>query len=120
MRIPEPLRSQVVEGRLAAMEVPPRDTDNRAFVIIRPVGGATTLEESLRMARVSGSIEKASGFVVSHTEYDADRLEGWDYDIGQVDHARVEVEELAGAEALLLDWGYDPTQLQPYNQTDAP
>lgn len=102
------------------MEVPARCSNNRAFVSIQPVGGATTLEESLRVASVRGSIEKASGFLVSHSEYDAERLEDSDYDIGRVDHARIEVEELAEAEALLVDWGFDPSQLQPYYQTEAP
>ncbi len=92
----------------------------RSFVEVRPRGGAPTLEESLAAARKSGSVPRADGFDVVHVEYDATALDGWDYDVGRVTHARASVASLDEVERVVASWGFDAAALRPHHQTDAP
>lgn len=92
----------------------------RAFVEVRPQGGAKTLEASLSAARDSGSIPKAHAFAVAHVEYDVTALDGWDYDVGRVTHGQATVASLNEVELLIESWGLDPADLRPYHQTGAP
>lgn len=117
--MPEPLRRQVSEGRSVAVEVPAA-SGRRAFVVVRPQGGAASIEESFRRAQAEGAVPVAESFVVGHYEYDATRLDGWDYDIGRTCHGEARVATVDEAEAVLRDWGFDASDLKPYHQTDAP
>ena len=87
---------------------------------MRPEGGARTLEESLLLAKVHGAVPVADGFIVGHYEYDAERLAGYDYDIGQTCHREARVRSVEAAEVEIAHWGFDPTLLAPYHLTDAP
>jgi hypothetical protein len=120
VRIPEPLRSQVVEGRHAAAEVTASASGRRAFVAVRPVGGAPTLEESLARAQAEGRIPRAHAFVGTKTEYDANHLKTWDYDLGSIVLAEAEVPTIEAVEATLEAWTVDGPSLRPYSDTDAP
>ncbi len=102
----ETLRRQASEGRLLAMEVDAAP-GRRAFIELRPQGGAKTLEESLALARTAGATPSAQGFDVVHVEYDAQALDGWDYDVSRVIHARVAAASLPEVEEVIAAWGFD-------------
>lgn len=118
-RIPEPLRTQLTQGRplAAELDAPP---GRRAFVIVRSEGGASNLRDSLRGASAKGAIPKAHGFSVIHAEYDNDVLETMDYDVGMTRHAHAHVQTIEEVEATVTAWGFDHEILQPYWKTDAP
>lgn len=88
--------------------------------MVRPHGGAGTLEESLRLASLCGQIPKASSFTVTHDEYDETMLDGYDFDIGWTRRREVSVSTVEEVEAVVSQWGFDPSELQPYHRTDAP
>jgi len=117
--LPESLRIQAREGRALAAEFP-AGAGRRAFVVIRPEGGATTLEESLQRAKAEGALPVAGSFTVSHYEYDAKMLGGFDYDIGRTCHGEIQVTTVEEAEAVIARWGFTASELLPYHLTDAP
>jgi len=120
MSIPEGLQRQLEEGRALAMEVTASAAGRRAFVEVRPIGGASSLEESLRAASATGVIPKAEAFRVVCVEYDADALDGHDYDQGRVIHAEAVVPTAAAVAMEVEAWGHDATRFRPYHRTDAP
>lgn len=120
MSIPELLQRQLEEGRALAMEVTSSAAGRRAFVEVLPIGGAPSLEESLRAASATGVIPKAEEFRVRCVEYDAEALDGYDYDRGRVIHAEVSVPTVAAVAIEVEAWGHEVAGLRPYHQTDAP
>ena len=68
-------------GRRLAVEVPASGPTRRAFVSITPTAVALDVQ-----ARREGWTRRDDGrsFRLEHWEYDADRVDGFDYDIGAV------------------------------------
>ncbi|MEU4690144.1 hypothetical protein [Actinoplanes sp. NPDC023714] len=93
-------------GRRLAVEVPATRPDRRAFVDITP----GRVEEDGRARREGWTHRStARAFRVEHWEYDADRIDGYDYDIGAVlvrSGAAADESELL---AVLRDWQLDPS-----------
>jgi hypothetical protein len=94
-------------GRRLAVEVPATRSERRAFVDITP-GRVAADAQALR----EGWTHRSTGrsFKVEHWEYDADLIDGYDYDIGAVllrSAAAVDEAELL---AVLAEWQLDPNQ----------
>ncbi|MDI6105299.1 hypothetical protein QLQ12_42630 [Actinoplanes sp. NEAU-A12] len=53
-----------------------------------------------------------SGFVVEHWEFESDRLEGHDYDLGAVRLRHAEAADEAELLAVLLEWRLPPDRFQ--------
>jgi hypothetical protein len=92
-------------GRRLAVEVPTTKSGRRAFVDITP----GTAEPDVQ-AHGEGWIHRstARSFRVEHWEYDAELLDGFDYDIGAAlmrSAAAVDESELL---AVLREWQLDP------------
>jgi hypothetical protein len=117
-RLPEPLRRQVEKGRVAAAEVA-APVGRRAFLVIRPVGGADTLEAAAAQF-ATGGMRPVTAYSVTHDEFDATELDGYDYDVGWTRLREAEARTLEEVETLIATWGYDAGVLLPHHQTDAP
>ncbi|WP_433202677.1 hypothetical protein ACQP00_32770 [Dactylosporangium sp. CS-047395] len=103
-------------GRRLVTEVAGSGPGRRAFVDIRLVG--TTDDQAAGREGRTGA-ERERTFQLKHWDYDADRIDGFDYDIGAV---LVKAASVVGERALteaLQAWGLRPEQfLQPWQTAD--
>jgi hypothetical protein len=95
--------------RRLAVEVPATDPGRRAFVDITP--GAV---EADAQARSEGWTNKstARAFRIDHWEYDAERLDGFDYDIGSTLLRSADAANESELLTVLQEWQLDPRQFQ--------
>lgn len=95
-------------GRRLAVEVP-ATSGRRAFVSITP----GDVEADAR-ARREGWSHRSAGrsFTVEQWEYDADLIDGFDYDIGASLQRRGNAADEAELSALLREWQLWPSQFQ--------
>lgn len=104
-------------GQRLITEVPTADPGRRAFVDITPV---TTSADTHARRQGWKRADHAREFRLNHWDYDADRIHGFDYDIGAVlvkDATAADEPELA---TTLEAWKLHPEQfLYPW-QTDDP
>jgi len=103
-------------GRRLVTEVAASRPGRRAFVDIRPV--ATADDQNAGMERWTRA-DRERAFQVEHWDYDADRIEGFDYDIGAI---LVKAATVIGESALtesLRAWDLGPEQfLHPWQTAD--
>ena len=92
-------------GRRLAVLVPASQPYRWSFVHIVPSGGPAD-EAAIR----DGAARSDSGrsFLVTHWEYEADRLEGYDHDMGAVRLRRAEAADESELLAVLREWRLPP------------
>ncbi|MFF3014511.1 hypothetical protein [Streptomyces sp. NPDC057939] len=92
-------------GRRLVTEVPSSRPDRRAFVDVTP--GWTGPDAD---AETQGWVRCDAGraFRLHHREYDRDRLDGFDHDVGEVLVRSAQAGDEAGLLAVLDAWGIDP------------
>jgi hypothetical protein len=96
-------------GRRLAVEVPATDPGRRAFVDITP--GAV---EGDVQARGEGWTNKSTGrsFRIEHWEYDADLIDGFDYDIGSTLLRSADAANELELLTVLREWQLGPHRFQ--------
>ncbi|BAL89404.1 hypothetical protein AMIS_41840 [Actinoplanes missouriensis 431] len=103
-------------GRRLVTEVAASGPGRRAFVDIRPV--ATTDDRNASREGWTRA-DRERTFQLKHWDYDADRIDGFDYDIGAT---LVKANSVVGESALtqaLQAWGLRPEQfLHPWQTAD--
>ncbi|MFG2482331.1 hypothetical protein ACGFSI_06145 [Streptomyces virginiae] len=104
-------------GRKLVTEVPASRPGRRAFVDISP-----TRDRSDDRARDEGWVreDRNRRFRLRHREYDGDRLDGFDYDIGMVLVASADAADEAALCAVLTTWGLRPDAFVHPWETDDP
>lgn len=104
-------------GRRLVTEVPAPHPSRRAFVDVTPVRSRAD-----DRARDEGWARSDTGrrFRLTHCEYDGERLDGFDYDIGAVLVASAEAADEAGLLAALTAWGLRPGAFAYPWETDDP
>ncbi|GIE88063.1 hypothetical protein [Actinoplanes regularis] len=92
-------------GRRLAVLVPASQPHRWSFVHIVPSGRSAD-EASIR----DGTVRSDSGrsFLITHWEYEADRLEGYDHDPGVVRLRRAEAADESELLAVLREWRLPP------------
>jgi len=103
-------------GRLVA-EVPSTGPGRRAFVEILPL--LTPADEQAEREGWKRS-DRARVYRVRHWDYDADYLDGEDYDLGAVLVRQVMADGEAALTAVLGAWGVPPERFDHPWRTDAP
>ncbi|MEV0807965.1 hypothetical protein [Micromonospora sp. NPDC050200] len=104
-------------GRRLVTEVTPSGPSRRCFVDIRPVSTDADHDAS-REGWVRPDRDRS--FKLEHWEYDANQLDGFDYDIGAVLVRTATVTGEVELAAVLRTWNLRPEQfLHPW-QTDDP
>lgn len=96
-------------GRRLAVEVPATDPGRRAFVDITP-----RAVEGDAQARREGWTYKsdARSFRIEHWEYDADLLDGFDYDIGSTLLRGSDAANELDLLTVLREWHFNPYQFE--------
>ncbi|MFB9318237.1 hypothetical protein [Cryptosporangium minutisporangium] len=104
-------------GRRLAAEVPSSGTARRAFVSITP--SKAPVDE---YARREGWVHSDHGrsFRVEHWEYDADRIDGFDYDVGAMLMRSALAVDESQLLAVLRLWRLSPGQFRYAWETDDP
>ncbi|MFJ6483211.1 hypothetical protein ACIQK6_24275 [Streptomyces sp. NPDC091682] len=104
-------------GRRLVTEVPASRPGRRAFVDVTP-----TRVPADQRARDEGWVRGDPGrrFGLEHREYDGERLDGFDHDIGAVLVASAEAADEAGLLAALTAWGLHPGAFAYPWETDDP
>ncbi|GGR77355.1 hypothetical protein Snoj_79530 [Streptomyces nojiriensis] len=104
-------------GRRLVTEVPASRPDRRAFVDVTPARSPAD-----DRARDEGWTRGDTGrrFRLKHREYDGERLDGFDHDIGAVLVASAEAADEAGLLAALTAWGLHPDAFAYPWETDDP
>ncbi|WP_329388340.1 hypothetical protein OG625_33220 [Streptomyces sp. NBC_01351] len=92
-------------GRRLVAEVPASQPDRRAFVDIRP-----ELGEADARARDEGWVRSDAqrGFRLEHWEYERERIDGFDYDIGAALIGSADAPDEAQLITVLSAWGVRP------------
>lgn len=104
-------------GRRLVTEVPAAGPGRRAFVDIQPV---TTTEDADARQQGWTRTDRDRTFTLEHWDYDADRIDGFDHDIGAVLVKATTVTGEVELTATLAAWNLRPQQfLHPW-QTDDP
>ncbi|MEV0396271.1 hypothetical protein [Polymorphospora rubra] len=104
-------------GRRLVTEVPGAGPGRRAFVEIRPV--ETDTDAAVRWQGWTRA-DRNRTFGLTHRDYDADQLDGFDYDIGAILVRAATVTGEAQLVAAIEAWSLRPEQfLHPW-QTDDP
>ena len=103
---PLQLLSALRLGQRLAVEVPAADPGRRAFVDITP-----SAVDADTHARREGWTHRstARSFTLQHREYDADLIDGFDYDIGSKLLRRSEAPDESALLAVLHDWRMRPS-----------
>jgi hypothetical protein len=96
-------------GRRLAVEVPASKPGRRAFVDVTP--GEVEADPRARREGWTPS-STARTFTVEHWEYDAELIDGYDYDIGAALLRRASAGDESELPAVLKQWQVDPGQLQ--------
>jgi hypothetical protein len=104
-------------GRRLAVEVPPTGRGRRAFVDITP--GSVDADAQARAERWTHR-STARSFTVQHWEYDADAIDGFDYDIGASLLRSATAADESGLLTLLREWHLDPTHFRYARDTADP
>jgi hypothetical protein len=101
-------------GRRLVAEVPSSAPRRRSFITIRPeTEDAAARSEGWN--RTCGS----RSFLVDHWEYDEERLDTWDYDIGAVHVSRERAEDEAALDQVLARRGLAPAAFDcPWRTAD--
>jgi hypothetical protein len=103
-------------GRRLVTEVPASTPTRRAFVDISPVATAADAE-ALRQGWSRPDRDRE--FKLAHWEYEADRIDGFDYDIGAARIKTVTANGEAELAAALQAWGMSPDQfVHPWQTKD--
>ncbi|MFE2171232.1 hypothetical protein ACFXB3_40140 [Streptomyces sp. NPDC059447] len=103
-------------GRRLVAEVPATRTGHRAFVDVTP-GQTLRDSEAHGQGWVCGDADRA--FRLEHWEYDAELMDGFDYDIGAVLVASAEAAGEGELMATLIAWQLDPRRFAyPWNTED--
>lgn len=103
-------------GRRLVAEVSASRPDRRAFVDIRPAQNRPDVQ-ARDEGWVRSSIER--GFRVEHREYDRERIEGFDYDIGAALIESADAANESELVAVLNAWGVRPGLfVYPWNSDD--
>lgn len=92
-------------GRRLVAEVPATRTGRRAFVDISPRQTPRDAEAH-KQGWVPSEADRT--FRLEHWEYDSERIEGFDYDIGAVLVASAEAAGESELTTLLADWRLSP------------
>lgn len=92
-------------GRRLVTEVPASRPGRRAFVDITPDREAGDAQAALE-GWVRGDASR--GFRLEHWEYDADRIDGFDHDLGAVLVRGVSAADEPALEDVLARWGLRP------------
>lgn len=104
-------------GQRLVTEVPPAGHGRRAFVDVTPHRTAADAEA---YAQGWHRADDARTFTLRHRDYDANRLDGFDYDIGSVLVRSTTVTGEAQLAAALRAWRLRPEQFDYPWQTDDP
>ncbi|MEV4251803.1 hypothetical protein AB0J52_01400 [Spirillospora sp. NPDC049652] len=104
-------------GQPLAVEVPGAGPGRRAFVIVRPV--TTPADERARQEGWKRA-DRTREYRLTHWDYAADQIDGFDYDLGAVLIRDETVADEAALVTALQDWNLRPDQFQYLWQTDAP
>ncbi|MFJ3959794.1 hypothetical protein [Streptomyces sp. NPDC090036] len=104
-------------GRRLVTEVPASRPDRRAFVDVTPVRGRAD-----DRARDEGWVRGDAGrsFRLQHWEYDHERLDGFDHDVGAVLVAPADATGEAGLLTVLAAWHVRPGAFVHPWETDDP
>lgn len=115
--IPEPVLSALRLGRLMTAEVPANAAGRRAWVSVHP-----HLDSQDAEAQGEGWARSTTErrFELRRTEYEAERVDGWDHDEGREVLDEVTVAGEAALVTTLHAWGVDPAELAPPWRTDWP
>ncbi|WP_205718365.1 hypothetical protein [Actinomadura sp. WMMA1423] len=104
-------------GQRLAVEVPAGGPGRRAFVTIHPV---TTPADDLARREGWKRTDRAREYLLTHRDYDAEVLDGFDYDLGAVVVQRAAATGEEELTAILQAWNLRPDRfLYPW-QTDDP
>lgn len=104
-------------GRLLVAEVKASRPECRAWVAVHPV--CTDADSAAQQESWTRS-DAGRSFRLTHSEFLAAHLEGWDYDIGSSEIRRTFATDEADLLVQLKDWGVPPAHLTyPWN-TDYP
>ncbi|WP_257234600.1 hypothetical protein [Streptomyces sp. JV178] len=92
-------------GRRLVAEVSATRPDRRAFVDVRP-----TWSEPDARARDEGWVrsDAGRGFRLEHWEYDSERVDGFDYDIGAALTKSADASDESELITVLSEWGVRP------------
>ncbi|MBG0565363.1 hypothetical protein [Actinoplanes aureus] len=96
-------------GRRLAVEAPATGSERRAFVDITP-GAVERDAEALREGWTQRST--ARSFRVEHREYDAELLDGFDYDVGATLLRSADAANELELLTVLREWQLSPHQFQ--------
>ncbi|MFF4011578.1 hypothetical protein [Streptomyces sp. NPDC001717] len=103
-------------GRRLVAEVPATRAGRRAFVDITP-GQTLRDREAHEQGWVHNNVGRA--FRIEHREYDAELIDGFDYDIGAVLVASADVTGERELMATLIAWRLGPRRFAyPWNTDD--
>ncbi|GID97813.1 hypothetical protein ACFQFC_08375 [Amorphoplanes digitatis] len=103
-------------GRRLVTEVASSGPGRRAFIDVRPV--ATGADADARGQGWARS-DRGRAFELTHWEYDADRVDGFDYDIGAVLVRSMTVTDEAHLMVALETWNLRPERfLHPWQTGD--
>ena len=89
-------------GRRLVAEVPSSAPRRRSFITIRPEAEP---EDAVARSEGWSRTSNSRSFVVDHWEYDEERLDTWDYDIGAVHVSRERAEDEAALDQVLARRG---------------
>ncbi|MFI1061488.1 hypothetical protein [Streptomyces spororaveus] len=104
-------------GRRLVTEVPASSPSRRAFVDITP---ALTRPDDQARAEGWTRSDKGRRFHLQHREYDGERIDGFDYDIGAVLVSSADAADEAALLAALTAWGLRPGAFVYPWETDDP
>jgi len=104
-------------GQRLVTEVLASRSDRRAFVDITPTATPADVEASRQGWKRA---DHARTFTLQHRDYEADRLDGYDYDIGAVLVKATTVVSEVELTAVLGEWGLHPERFVYPWQSDDP
>lgn len=103
-------------GQRLVTEVPASQSDRRAFVDITPLATPPDVEASGQGWKRA---DRARTFTLQHWDYEADRLDGYDCDIGAVLVKATTVASELELTATLGGWGLHPERfVYPWHSDD--
>ncbi|MCP2245407.1 hypothetical protein LX86_004147 [Lentzea aerocolonigenes] len=103
-------------GQRLVTEVPASRSGRRAFVDITP---SATPEDAEARSQGWKRADHARDFTLQHWDYEADRLDGYDYDIGAVLVKATAVTSELELTAALREWGLHPERfVYPWHSDD--
>lgn len=104
-------------GKRLVAEVTAAGPGRRAFVSIQP-GRTPADREATREGWTRPDRNRT--FTLEHWDYDADLIDGWDYDVGAVCRRRETVAGEAGLTGLIKTWSLRPEDFRYPWQTGDP